>query len=52
MIFTIFKTNFRDSNNSKKYVGIELTSVEHLEIFKAEITERNINGVLDKKYST
>ena len=48
MIFTILKTNFRDSNNSKKYVEIELTSEENLEKFKAEITERNIYGVLDK----
>ena len=48
MIFTILKTNFRDSNNSKKYVEIKLTSEENLEKFKAEINERNIYGVLDK----
>ena len=40
--------HFRDSNNNKKYVEIELTSEENLEKFKAEITKRNIYGAQNK----
>ena len=35
MIFTILKTNFRDSNNNKNYVEKELTSEENYEKIKS-----------------